>query len=94
MLILAAANVLGLWGAGIAAVMAMALGTALAISALATLAVVARGWARRLASGMGDHRLSRLTGAVSLVGGLVILLLGSGLLIASLTSPVPALYRL
>ena len=93
-LVLAAANLLGLWAVGVLSVMAMALGTALAICILATIAVQARGWAARLAGRMSDNRWAWAGDAVSLTGGLLILLAGTGLLVAAAGSPPPALYRL
>lgn len=83
-LVLALSRGLGLPWAGLASVLAMSTGTAMATAALAMLAVHARQWAARAASG----RISARGGAVAanalaLTGGVVILLFGSLLLAAS-----------
>jgi nickel/cobalt transporter (NicO) family protein len=75
-LVMAVSYLLGIWLAGVAAVLAMSLGTALTVSVLAILAVQARDWTRRLL------RPTRLTGlryagpAVGMVGGAMIFLVG------------------
>ena len=72
----------GLWVAGIASVMAMALGTAITVSALAILAVTAKNWAVALA---GDGRAgNRIHQAVEIAGAAFILLIGLTLLAATL----------
>ena len=93
-LILAAANLLGLLAVGIGAVMAMALGTAITVSTLAALAVFSRDQARRLARGMDTVRLAVAGDLVAIVGGVLILFAGVSLLVAALGNPTPALYRL
>ena len=71
----------GLWLAGIASVMAMALGTAITVSALAILAVTAKNWAVALA---GDGRVgNRIHQAVEISGAAFILLIGLTLLAAT-----------
>jgi len=92
-LILVAANLMGLWTAGILAVLAMALGTALTVSALAVLAVQARGWASALVSRRGGGLLAGAGDWVALAGGLLILLMGMALFVAALGT-APAIYRL
>ncbi|AHE98830.1 nickel/cobalt transporter [Thioalkalivibrio paradoxus] len=75
-LVMAVSYMLGIWAAGIAAVLAMSLGTAITVSALAILAVQARGWARRL---LRPTRLSGLRYAgpgIGLAGGAVIFFVG------------------
>lgn len=84
--VLVFARAVDLGWAGVAAVGAMSLGTALATSLLAWLTVHARDLARRLAEGAPERGLARLAGLgtfVSLLGGLVILALGISLLSAS-----------
>lgn len=85
-LVLAVANLLGLWWAGILGVLAMSLGTAITVTTLATLAVTARGLATRLLRLQGGHLLlvSRVT---AVVGGLILLFLGMTLLQGSIQMP-------
>ncbi|HET8791137.1 MAG TPA: nickel/cobalt transporter [Modicisalibacter sp.] len=79
-LVLSAASLLSQFWTGVAAVLAMAVGTALAVSGLALASVMARGWAERhvvaRASGRGTRRL---LGWVALAGGLFIVTLGVSL---------------
>ncbi|WP_412852302.1 nickel/cobalt transporter [Ectothiorhodospira shaposhnikovii] len=85
-LVLVAAHLLGLWLAGIFAVLAMSLGTAITVSVLAILAVKARHLAVRLAGG-GEYRAMAWAGqTVTLMGGLLILGLGLMLFAGSLGS--------
>jgi nickel/cobalt transporter (NicO) family protein len=75
-LVMAVSYLLGIWLAGIAAVLAMSLGTALTVSVLAILAVQARDWTRRL---LRPTRLAGLRYAgpmVGMVGGALIFLVG------------------
>jgi nickel/cobalt transporter (NicO) family protein len=85
-LVLAVANMLGLWLAGIAAVVAMSVGTAITVSVLAVLAVQARHWAGRAAAGdgIGWQRAGQM---VALAGGLLIFALGVSLLGAGFSTP-------
>lgn len=72
----------GLWAAGIASVFAMALGTAITVSALATIAVTAKGMAVRLAA---DGRTgNRIHQAVEIAGAALVFLIGLTLLAAAL----------
>ncbi|MCV0393814.1 MAG: nickel/cobalt transporter [Rhizobiaceae bacterium] len=72
----------GLWVAGIASVFAMALGTAITVSVLATIAVTAKGLAVRLASnGRTGNRIHQM---VEIAGAAFIFLIGLTLLAASL----------
>jgi nickel/cobalt exporter len=71
----------GLWIAGIASVLAMALGTAITVSALAILAVTAKNWAVAIA---GDGRAgNRIHNFIEIGGALFILLIGLTLLAAT-----------
>ncbi len=74
----------GLWWGGVASVFAMSIGTAITVSALATLAVTAKNVAVRLAGGgvIGD----RIHDAIEIFGALLVLVLGLVLLAASLTA--------
>jgi nickel/cobalt transporter (NicO) family protein len=85
-LVLAVANMLGLWLAGIAAVVAMSVGTAITVSVLAVLAVQARHWAGRVAAGdgVGWQRAGQM---VALGGGLLIFALGVSLFGAGFSTP-------
>lgn len=71
----------GLWLAGIASAFAMAIGTAITVSALATLAVMAKGAAVRLAgASMGGH----VGTIIEILGAATVFTLGLLLLAASL----------
>ena len=90
-LLLGAASLLGQCAVGVAAVMVMALGTALTVSALALASVFARGWAeKQLARQNGLQRASRLLGWVALAGGLAIMSLGISLSATGITQPTAA----
>ncbi|MGR2739913.1 nickel/cobalt transporter [Billgrantia sp. Q4P2] len=87
-LLLGAATLLGQFAVGVAAVMVMALGTALTVSGLALASVIARGWAeRRLAKQSGMQRVGRLLSWAALGGGLAIMTLGISLTITGATQP-------
>lgn len=74
----------GLWWAGIASAFAMAIGTAITVSALATLAVTAKNVAVRLS---GGGRLgTAIHHGVEIGGALLVLLLGLLLLTAALSA--------
>ena len=74
----------GLWVAGILSVLAMALGTAITVSALATLAVTAKNRAVALA---GDGRMgNRVHAAIEIGGAGLVFALGLVLLSASLSA--------
>ncbi|MBC7283875.1 nickel/cobalt transporter [Hoeflea sp.] len=71
----------GLWMAGILSAFAMAIGTAITVSALATLAVMAKGVAVRLAgASMGGH----VGTVIEILGAITVMALGLLLLAASL----------
>ncbi len=74
----------GLWFGGVISVLAMALGTAITVSALATLAVTAKNVAVRFA---GSGRTGNfIHSAIEIGGALLVLLLGLTLLAASLAA--------
>lgn len=85
LLVLVFANTLGLYWAGVASTFAMALGTFITVSAIASLAVFARKLATRFA-GRDERWLRNLSFAVKLFAGSGILLLGGALFWASLGS--------
>ncbi|WP_444989170.1 nickel/cobalt transporter [Halomonas mongoliensis] len=82
-LMMGAASLLGHAALGATAVMVMALGTAITVSALALASVLARDWVirhyGRFAGGGGAARLGRLSGWLAMGGGLAILWLGASL---------------
>ena len=71
-----------LWG-GIASVFAMAIGTAITVSTLATIAVSAKGLAVRLA-GRGSSRATVIGHTIEIGGALVVMLMGLTLFAASM----------
>lgn len=77
----------GLWAAGIASVLAMSIGTAITVSALATAAVLAKNLAVRLAGGGAVSGM--IQSAFEIGGALVVFLLGLTLLAASLQGVHP-----
>ncbi|TIO06005.1 nickel/cobalt transporter [Mesorhizobium sp.] len=84
LIVLSFALLNGLWFGGILSVLAMALGTAITVSALATLAVTAKNWAVYFA---GDGRLgNRIHSIVEIGGAAFVFLFGLLLLSASLTT--------
>lgn len=84
LIVLSFAFLNGLWAAGILSVFAMALGTAITVSALAVTAVTAKNWAVALA---GDGRAgNRVHAAIEIVGAAFVFLLGVTLLSASLAA--------
>ncbi len=89
-LVLLFAEVLGLRWAGIAAVLAVSLGTAMTVGALAVLAVNFRRLAAALAGGKAGH-LALAGQGVALVGGLLITWLGASLFLGSFGGSHPLL---
>ncbi len=84
LIVLSFALLNGLWLAGILSVLGMALGTAITVSVLATLAVTAKNWAVLMA---GDGRLGNTIHTVIEIGGAAfVFLLGLLLLSASLSA--------
>jgi nickel/cobalt exporter len=75
----------GLWVGGIVSVLAMALGTAITVSALATIAVLAKNWAVAIAGG-SSRAGAFITAAAEIGGAAMVFLLGLVLLTASLNS--------
>lgn len=88
-LLLGAASLLGQFYVGVLSVLAMSLGTGITVSALALASVFARRWAtRRLAKQQRvSQHLHKAVGWVALAGGLLIILLGVTLSIASVFQP-------
>ncbi|WP_051081754.1 nickel/cobalt transporter [Vreelandella zhanjiangensis] len=88
-LLLGAASLLGQFYVGVLSVLAMSLGTGITVSALALASVFARRWAtRRLAKQQRvSQHLHKAVGWAALAGGLVIILLGVTLSIASVSQP-------
>jgi nickel/cobalt exporter len=72
----------GILGSGIAAVLAMAAGVAITVSALAILSVFAKQAAQRLAGGEGRYTLAG--GALELLAAAFVAMLGLGLLLTQL----------
>lgn len=73
----------GLWISGIVSVFAMALGTAITVSVLATLAVTAKNWAVAIG---GDGRAgNRIHAGIEVFGAALVFLLGLTLLLAALS---------
>lgn len=82
LIVLSFAFLNGLWAGGILSVLAMAVGTAITVSLLATLAVTAKDWAVMLA---GDGRFgNRVHSAIEIGGAAMVFLFGLILLTASL----------
>lgn len=84
LIVLSFAFLNGLWAGGILSVMAMALGTAITVSALAVLAVTAKNWAVAIAG--GGRAGNRVHNAVEIGGAALVMLLGLMLLGASLNA--------
>jgi ABC-type nickel/cobalt efflux system permease component RcnA len=82
-LVLIFANALHIRGAGIAAVLAMSIGTAITVSTLALLAVNARHWALALTGNASRLRWRVSGGAVVLLGGALVFTIGLSLLLHS-----------
>ncbi|WP_189347922.1 MULTISPECIES: nickel/cobalt transporter [unclassified Mesorhizobium] len=83
LIVLSFALLNGLWLGGLLSVFAMSIGTAITVSALATLAVTAKNWAVYFA---GDGRMgNRIHSIVEIGGAAFIFLVGLLLLSASLT---------
>jgi nickel/cobalt transporter (NicO) family protein len=78
----------GLLWAGILGTFAMALGTAITVSILATLAVGSRDLARRL-SGPGSRWAERVTVAAGFTGAALVFLMGTAFFFASLKGGAP-----
>ncbi|PTE10053.1 nickel/cobalt transporter [Mesorhizobium helmanticense] len=86
LIVLSFALLNGLWLGGLLSVLAMSLGTAITVSALATIAVTAKNWAVYFA---GDGRMgNRIHSIVEIGGAAFVFLFGLLLLSASLTGGV------
>ncbi|RWI96596.1 nickel/cobalt transporter [Mesorhizobium sp.] len=86
LIVLSFALLNGLWLGGLLSVLAMSIGTAITVSALATIAVTAKNWAVYFA---GDGRIgNRIHSIVEIGGAAFIFLVGLLLLSASLTGGV------
>ena len=86
LIVLSFALLNGLWLGGLLSVLAMSIGTAITVSALATLAVTAKNWAVYFA---GDGRMgNRIHSFVEIGGAAFIFVVGLLLLSASLTGGV------
>ena len=86
LIVLSFALLNGLWLGGLLSVLAMSLGTAITVSALATLAVTAKNWAVYFA---GDGRMgNRIHSIIEIGGAAFVFLFGLLLLSASLTGGV------
>lgn len=86
LLVLVFANSIGIYWAGIASTFAMAFGTFITVSCVATIAVYSKKLAERLAS-RDSRQLERLTTALRLVGGFGIFVFGVILMVGSLGGP-------
>ena len=84
LIVLSFAFLNGLWAAGVLSVFAMAIGTAITVSILATLAVTAKNWAVAIAG--GGRRGGGIHAAIELTGACLVLLFGVVLLAASLSA--------
>jgi nickel/cobalt exporter len=84
LIVLSFAFLNGLWAGGVLSVFAMALGTAITVSVLATIAVTAKNWAVAIA---GDGRAgNRVHATIEIAGAATVFLLGLALLGASLNA--------
>ncbi len=79
----------GLVWAGVMATFAMALGTAITVSALAALAVGSRELATKLAGGADNGWAATISTTAGLVGSSLVLLMGVAFFFASLKGPAP-----
>ncbi len=86
-LVLVFARFTGIPWAGVMSVLAISLGTALTVSAIAVLSVQARKVALSLA-GSGTAWVDRAAWSLALAGGAVLVLLGWGLMVSSFDAPV------
>lgn len=91
-LLVGAASLLGHYWAGVLAVLAMAVGTALTVSVLALASVVARGWAeRRLQHSVQGAGIARCLRVAGFAGGVVLLILGLSLFMTGVSDPADPL---
>lgn len=90
LVVLLVAHSLNLSWAGVGAVVAMSIGTAITVSMLAVLSVYARKTSLRLAEALPDHtsRIGMLIDVAGMIGGLIIMLAGILLFQALWSAPV------
>ncbi|WP_342642847.1 nickel/cobalt transporter [Rhodoligotrophos ferricapiens] len=86
LIVLIFASTTGIYLAGIGATFAMALGTAMTVSAIAVVAVTSRGLALRLSRG-SDRIYQRLTAMLAILGGLALIAIGAILFHVTVTTP-------
>ena len=86
LLVLVFANSIGIYWAGIASTFAMAFGTFITVSCVATIAVYSKKLAERLAA-RDSRRLEQLTTGLRLAGGVGIFVFGVILVLGSLAGP-------
>lgn len=86
-LMVGAASLLGNVMLGVAAVLAMSLGTGLTVSMLALATIFARDWAKRRLAGQQRQLGQRIAAWLALAGGIVIVVLGLSLFATSATQP-------
>ncbi|GAB2797615.1 nickel/cobalt transporter [Halomonas shantousis] len=86
-MVLGVASLLGYWWAGVLAVLAMSVGTAITTSCLAIFAVFARQRAMHLMSRNTPHWRQLAAHGLALCGGVLILALGIGMLIGTPVTP-------
>jgi nickel/cobalt transporter (NicO) family protein len=79
----------GLWWAGVLSTFAMALGTAITVSALAAMAVGFREVAKRMAGGESSKWAGRVQLAAGLGGASLVLVLGAVFFVSSLGGVQP-----
>lgn len=90
-MVLAVANLLNLWGAGVVAVLAMSIGSAITVSILAVLAIQAHHLLERIPK--GRHSYWQLAAPISaIVGGLAVMSIGLLLLQGTTTATPHPLY--
>lgn len=87
-LVLIFASSIGLFWAGVFATFAMAIGTAITVSALAGIAVGSRNWAARIA-GADNVWASRITSGAAIAGALLVLAIGLSGFVVSLSGSSP-----
>lgn len=77
---------IGLFAAGIMATFAMALGTAITVSVLATLAVSSRNLALRIGGGPSSAWASRIETGAAITGSALVMVMGTAFFLASLSA--------
>lgn len=77
---------MGMFWAGVFATFSMAVGTAITVSVLATLAVGSRELATKLAGGSGGAWAGRIQSAAGILGSVLVFIIGASFFFASLTA--------